>query len=214
MAHIRKRELPSGKIRWQVIRKTSGQRVTEMYGSHLEAKERCIELVGQRPSSLHSFGVLAKAYLAHEETLVETGQHERSYLEMLEGHVRNHILPDNEFSKLRCCSLGTPDVQQFLNRLITRVSAKLAMKIRITISQIFVFGAQNGYISGHPGREARVTVKNRPKAGEESHFVLPGKNALHVLLEGAKPFDKTGCQIASNCDPLFASNSDPLQVSA
>lgn len=154
--------------------------------------ERRAELFGQRPSSLHSFGVLAKAYLAHEETLVETGQHERSYLEMLEGHVRNHILPDKEFSKLRCCSLGTPDVQQFLNRLITRVSAKLAMKIRITTSQIFVFGAQNGYISGNPGREARVTVKKRPKAGEESHFVLPGKNALRVLLEGAKSFDRTG----------------------
>ena len=128
---------------------------------------------------------LRKPIWYDEEVLVKTGQHERSYLEMLEGHVHNHILPDMEFSKLRCCSLGTPDVQQFFNRLITRVSAKLAKKIRVTVSQIFVFGTQNGWISSNPAREARITVKKRPDAGQEAPFVLPGKHALRALLEGA-----------------------------
>ena len=192
MAHIRKRELPSGRVRWEVTWAATGGRVSKLFDSHAAAKERYAEVVGQRPSSLHAFESLAKAYLVHEELLVKTSQHERSYLEMLEGHVHNHILPDKEFSKLRCCSLGTPDVQQFFNRLITRVSAKLAKKIRVTVSQIFVFGTQNGWISSNPAREARITVKKRPDAGHEASFVLPGKNALRALLEGAKTFDTTG----------------------
>jgi integrase len=185
-------ELPSGKVRWEVSWAATGGRVSKLFDSHIAAKERYAEVVGQRPSSLHDFRSLAKAYLVHEEMLVKTGQHERSYLEMLEGHVRNHILPDMEFSKLRCCSLGTPDVQQFFNRLITRVSAKLAKKIRVTVSQIFVFGTQNGWISSNPAREARVAVKRRPDPGQEAPFVLPGKNVLRALLEGAKTFDTTG----------------------
>jgi integrase len=111
---------------------------------------------------------------------------------MLSNHIRNHILADSEFSDLRCSSIGTPEVQLFLNRLIGRMTAKAAVKIRTTMAQIFKFGTQVGYIAMNPVRDAEIKQKKRPDAGEEASFELPGKNALRVLIEGAKTFDTTG----------------------
>jgi integrase len=101
-------------------------------------------------------------------------------------------LSDAEFSDLRCSSIGTPEVQLFLNRLIGRISAKAAVKIRTTLAQIFKFGTQVGYVGSNPVRDAEIKRKKRPDAGQEASFVLPGKNALRVLVEGAATFDNTG----------------------
>jgi integrase len=49
-----------------------------------------------------------------------------------------------------------------------------------------------GYVQSNPAREAKLKTKKRPDAGEAEPFVLPGKNALRALIEGAKTFDTTG----------------------
>jgi integrase len=126
------------------------------------------------------------------QTLVDAGERERSYLVMLKGHIDGHILTDAEFAHLRCCSIGTPEAQLFLNRLVTRVSAKLATKIRTTLSQVFKHGTQVGFVGANPVRDTTIKQKRRPAAGEEAPFVLPGKNALRTLVEGAESFDITG----------------------
>jgi integrase len=192
MAHIRKRHLPSGKLRWQVTWQAGSKRASEMFDTQREAKEKFLAVEGSKPSSTSVFRILAQEYLDYEQTLVDTGEHERSYFEMLRGHVNNHILVDSEFSNLRCCSIGTPEVQLYFNRLITRVPAKSAVKIRTTLSQIFKFGTQTGFVSANPVRDAAIKRKRRPDAGKEAPFVLPEKNALRDLLSGAETFDTTG----------------------
>lgn len=192
MAHIQKRTLPSGKVRWVVVWKAKGKRVSEMFDTQRDATIKRIAVEGSKPGSAAGFRALATDYIGYMETLVATGQRERSYLVMLEGHINNHILPDKEFSGLRCCSIGTPEVQLFCNRLIARVSVKLAIKVRTTLSQIFKFGSQVGYVGANPVRDSEIKRTSRPEAGREAKFVLPGKNALRTLVEGAKTYDTTG----------------------
>jgi integrase len=126
------------------------------------------------------------------ENLVTTGQRERSYLVMLKGHINGHILADPDFGDLRCCSIGTPEVQQLLNRVIGRVSTKLAVKIRTTLSQIFKYGARVGFVGANPVRDSEIRRTRRPTAGQEAPFILPAKSELRTLVERAGTFDNTG----------------------
>lgn len=192
MAHIRKRILPSGKVRWQLIWQVGDKRVSEMFETQRAATARRIEVENARPSSAATFRILAEDYLAYQQTLVDTGQRERSYLEMLRLHVHRHILPDREFSETRCSSIGTPEVQQFLNRLITRINVQSAVKVRTTLSQVFRYGTQTGFAGSNPVRDAEIRRKRRPDAGEIAAFALPTKAQLKDLLEGAAAFDTTG----------------------
>jgi integrase len=192
MAHIRKRKLPSGKVRFQCIWEAKGKRVSEMFETMRDANAKRIAIEGAKPASSAKFRALAADYIDYMETLVATGQRERSYVAMLKGHINGHILPDAEFSDLRCCSIGTPEVQQFLNRLILIVSVKMAVKIRTTLSQMFKHGNQVGFVGANPVRDSAIKQKKRPEAGQQETFVLPGKNALRSLVEGASTFDNTG----------------------
>ena len=192
MAHVRKRVLPSGKLRWQVIWEANGKRVSEMFETQRDANAKRIAVEGSKPGSALKFRALVTDYIAYQQKLVDAGERERSYLMMLKGHINNYILTDNEFSDMRCCSIGTPEVQLFLNRLIGRISAKAAVKVRTTLSQIFKFGTQVGYVGTNPVRDSEIKRKKRPDAGQEEQFTLPGKNALRTLVERAKTFDTTG----------------------
>lgn len=192
MAHIRKRLLPSGKVRWQVIWLAGGKRQTAMYETQRGANEKRIAVEGLRPASTAKFKVMAERYLDYMGALVESGERERSYLGMLKTHINCHILPDREFSDAKCSALGTPEVQLFLNRLTQRIPAKSAAKVRITLSQVFKFGTQVGFAVSNPVREAMIRQKRRPEAGLDAPFDLPGKSDLKRLIDGAKTFDATG----------------------
>ena len=203
MAHIRKRKLPSGKIRWQVtwdLPKAAGcnraRHATEMFTSEREAKAKKAAVEISRPTSSALFRAMAEDYFDHMQLLVDAGERERSYIDMLRGHINNHILTDTELAGTRCASLGTPECQLFLNRLIVRIGSKPAAKVRTTLSQIFKYGTQVGYVAANPVRDAEVKRKRRPEAGHEAPFILPTKAVLKALINGAASFDATGRAIA------------------
>lgn len=192
MAHIRKRVLPSGLVRFQVIWKAKGKRQTAMFETMRDANQKRLAVEGAKPSSNAKFLVLAADYTSTFEALVAAGDRERSYLAMLKGHVNNHILTDGEFSELRCSSIGTPEAQLFLNRLVLKMSAKAAVKIRTTLSQICKHGTRVGFLGSNPVRDTEIKRKRRPEAGQEAPFTLPSKAALRALVEGAQTFDISG----------------------
>jgi len=197
MAYIRKRKLPSGKVRFQTVwTDASGKRVSEMFDTSREANAKRIEVEGSRPTSSAPFRQLATDYLEYMQSLVDTGERERSYIDMLRSHINNHILSDAELADTRCSSLGTPEAQLFLNRLIGRVNAKSITKIRTTLSQICKHGARSGWLSSNPIRDTEVKVKRRPDAGKDASFELPSREQLKALIEGARSFDDTGRALA------------------
>lgn len=190
MAYIRKRTLPSGKIRFQLVWNVGAKRLSEMFETARQAKEKKIAVEGSKPSSTALFRALATDYLAYFDTLVQAGERERAYYDSLKGQVNRYILADAEFADLRCCNIGTPEVQLFFNRLVAKISAQYTVRVRGTLSQIFKFGTQTGYASSNPVRDTEVKRKSRPEI--EAPFTLPTKAQLKDLVAGAKTFDNTG----------------------
>lgn len=197
MAHIRRRRLSSGKVRWQVVWDENGGRIarernSEMFDSQREARDRLSAMLREKPSRAAAFKTLTAHFLSHYERVVEKGEREHSTLRQLEQHINLHILTDAEFAKLKCCNIDTPAVQLFLDRLIERVSPQMATKIRGTLSRVFAHGARRGFVVGNPVTSTRLERRQRPDAGEAEHFALPPKDDLRVLLAAAKTYDNTG----------------------
>ncbi|MGB8365240.1 MAG: site-specific integrase [Rhizomicrobium sp.] len=197
MSYVRKRALRSGKVRWQVIwdevgGRSARARTSEVFDTYGEAKERLRAIAAARPRRSAPFKVLTKQFLDHFEKLVEKGERERSTLRQLRQHINLHILTDAEFTKLKCSEIDTPAAQMFLDRLIERVSPKMATKVRGTLSRIFAHGARRGFVVGNPIASSKLERRTRPDAGEAEHFVLPPKDDLRDLLKTAKSYDNSG----------------------
>ena len=85
MAHIRKRTLPSGKVRFEVAwRDTNGGRQFKLYSTYREASDKYAEVLSSRPSSSAPVRALIEGFLAHYDMLVKSGQREKSTLQALE----------------------------------------------------------------------------------------------------------------------------------
>ena len=220
MAYIRKRTLPSGAVRWQVVWDTDSpdaaknapghrngspsdhskrssvgdgrERSSEMFDTLRDAKDKLAAILRSRPKRTSSFKELAEHFLSHYEKVVDRGERERSTLRQLKQHIRLHILIDGEFASLKCGDIGTPEVQLFLDRLIERVSPEMATKVRGTLSRVFAHGSRRGFIVSNPVTSSKLERRTRPDAGEAEHFELPPKNDLRSLLKAAKRYDNTG----------------------
>ena len=201
MAFIRKRTLPSGKTRWQVVWDTAElqtddgltrRRGTAMFDSHTGAKAKLAAVLRERPKSMAAFTALTQNFVDHYEHLVEVGEREQSSLRQLRQHIDLHILPDAEFSGLKCGHIDTVVIQLFLDRLSRRVSPKMATKVRGTLSRVFNHGARRGFVSSNPITASKIERRKRPDAGQDLQFYLPPRADLKKLLDTAKCHDNTG----------------------
>lgn len=202
MGFIRKRKLPSGKIRWQVIwdadvadtdeKIVDRPRMTAMFDTQAEAKTKLASIELEKPKPSAPFTDLTKNFLEYFEQLVEKGQRERSTLRQFRQHINLHILVDQKIAQAKCGDIDTVFVQLFLDRLGGRVSPKMAVKVRGTLSRLFDHGMRRGFVKANPVGASKIEVTHRPKAGAEEHFYLPPKNDLRALLGAAKRFDNTG----------------------
>jgi len=201
MPFIRKRTLPSGKTRWQVVWDTAElqtddglirRRGTAMFDSHTEAKAKLAAVLRERPKSMAAFTALTQNFVDYYEHLVEVGEREQSSLRQLRQHIDLHILPDAEFSGLKCGHIDTVVIQLFLDRLSRRVSPKMATKVRGTLSRVFNHGARRGFVSSNPVTASKIERRKRPDAGQDLQFYLPPRADLKKLLDTAKRHDNTG----------------------
>jgi len=204
MGFIRKRKLPSGKVRWQVIWDADGgqtdssdgasarQRGTAMFDSHVEAKAKLAAVQRDKPKATSPFKELTDHFLHYFEKLVEQKQREATTLRQLRQHINNHILTDKQIAGMKCGDIDTVFVQLFFDRLIDRVSAKMAVKVRGTLSRVFDHGTRRGFVTSNPVSGSKIEFTSRPDAGTEEHFYLPPKADLKGLLKTAKRFDNTG----------------------
>ena len=201
MAFIRRRTLPSGKVRWQVIWDTTEpqdgggptrRRGTAMFDTPAEAKAKLAAVQREPPKSMAAFTALARNFLDHYEHLAKSGEREKSTLRQLQQHIDLHILTDRKLSSLKCGHIDTVVIQLFLDRLGRRVSAKMAIKVRGTLSRVFNHGARRGFVTSNPVTASKIERRNRPDAGKDLHFYLPPRSDLTALLDAAKRYDNTG----------------------
>lgn len=204
MGFIRKRKLPSGKIRWQVIWDPGGAaslkgeavadrpRMTAMFDSFAEAKNKLATVEVEKPKPTVPFKELTDHFLTHFEQLVDKGQREASTLRQFKQHIDLHILTDAEIKDAKCSSFDAVFVQLFLDRLVGRVSFPLAVKIRGSFSRVCDHGVRRGFLKANPVAATKIERSHRPKAGAEEHFELPQKRDLKKLLAIASRYDNVG----------------------
>lgn len=208
MAYIQKREPKTkqegkskSKVKVQWIARwdhyIDGERTakSKSFDREKDAKDFLSKVGLLKPTADTPFKSLADAFLDNYQQAVDAGQREHSTVRQLRQHFKLHILPDAEFSGLKCGDIGTPEVQLFLDRLYARegVSPSMASKVRVTLSQMFSFGVRRGYASSNPVRETEITITSRPDVDEEAEpFVLPSKDDLRALMKAALAFDNTG----------------------
>jgi integrase len=201
MGFIRKRKLPSGKIRWQAIwdaeigDDTNGAdrpRMTAMFDTQAEAKAKLASVEVEKPKPTAPFKDLTKHFEDYYEQLVNKGQREATTLRQIRQHIRLHILSDARMAAAKCGDIDPVFVQLFLDRLGGRVSTKMAVKVRGTLSRLFDHGMRRGFVRSNPVAASKIEITYRPEAGADEHFYLPPKADLKLLLATAKRFDNTG----------------------
>jgi len=143
MAYIRKRKLPSGKIRWQVVWDTDlastdveadeRSRMSTMFDTLAEARTKLASVELEKPKPSAPFADLTKHFLDYFEKLVEKRQREASTLRQFRQHINLHILVDKQIAQAKCQDIDAVFVQLFLDRLGKRVSPKMAVKVRGTL---------------------------------------------------------------------------------
>ena len=141
MAHIRKRKLPSGKIRWQV-NWHAGQnspaanggegrlRGAAMFDTYLEAKAKLESVQRERPKTTAPLSDLTKHFLKYFEKLVEQKQREASTLRQFKQHINLHILIDKPFGLMKCGAID------FLQKPIT------PDQLRAIVKDVLAFGGR------------------------------------------------------------------------
>jgi integrase len=199
MGTVRKRQIGKDprNVRWDAIVETKiggkRSRRVKTFRTQKEAKDYHTALRGAPASLSAPFKSLKDDYLSFYETLVAIGKREASTLKQLKEHFRLHIEPDVEFFERKCCDITTVEVQSFLDRLLSRVSGAMAVKVKSTVSQVLGHGARRGFLTFNPSRDAKLIKSNRPEIDDEIEpFVLPPKKDLAALLATSKTFDNTG----------------------
>ena len=166
MGFIRKRKLPSGKIRWQVIwdadvanadeKVVDRPRMTAMFDTQAEAKTKLASIELEKPKPSAPFTDLTKHFLDYFERLVEKGQREASTLRQFKQHINLHILVDQQVAQAKCGDIDAVFVQLFLDRLGKRVSPKMAVKVRGTLSRLFDHGMRRGLVKSTPVGASKI----------------------------------------------------------
>ena len=155
MAHIRKRSLPSGKTRFQVIWEAKGKRVSEMFETFRDANAKRIAVENKMPMATSSFSDLASAYLADMRLSAAGGGHSHSYVDQIETSL-NAVLKDDKFSSMRCFDIGTPEVQSLLARLLDRAQKGTVTKLRAVLVQTFNFATREGFSNLNPVNSSSI----------------------------------------------------------
>jgi integrase len=187
MAHIERRPLPSGKVRW-VVRwdGPAGERLSEMFATKGLASEKLADVLGGKAGGAKkTLSALCDEFMAHARALEADGTRERSTVEQYRVHI-DHIKRD-ALGGTKLHQLKTPEVQKALDRLraggMTAVTAK---KVRSTLGRVVKFGIQRGALIADPVRATQIEEQARPDLGDEDGpVVIPSQAELGRLLEAA-----------------------------
>lgn len=164
---------------------------------------------------------LIDTYLAARLVEAEAGAIERTTYDNYEIHLRLHVRTD-QIARKKLSELDTPAVQQFLRRLIGRVSLKYARKIRVSFSTMLKWAVGEGYLVQNPARDARFPGKSRPTAPNLSladtfddvdveAIKIPTPAAAAAILKAADAHDKTG-RAAAQFRLLFGGGLRPSEM--
>jgi len=164
---------------------------------------------------------LIDTYLAARLEEAEAGAIEMTTYDNYELHLRLHVRTD-EIARKKLSELDTPAIQQYLRRLVGRLSLKYARKIRVSLSVMLKWAVGEGYLAHNPARDAKFPGKSRPEApdldaaddfdGVDVDAIrIPTPAAAAAILAAADAHDETG-RAAAQLRLLFGGGLRPSEM--
>ena len=216
MASIRKRNLPSGEVRWLVdYQDQAGRRRAKQFKKRRDAETwRANTLVQVRQgthvpdSEPFTVGDAAALWLESCEARMEAGQEmERTTYISYEIHVRRHIKDsDIGFERTKLSRLNETGVESFRDRLLkSGRSEAMTRKVLTTLKLIRDHAKRRQMIGSNPAAGVRVLRTKRTK----TRIAIPSKEDVKALIEAAPDDFKPHIMVAALCG-LRASESRGL----
>ena len=192
MASIRKRRLPTGRIRWQVdFKDGEGKRRAKLFTRKKDADAYLVDARARvaKGSFVHdvdapTLEAAAYAWLAHCKIRCDTGRRmERATLRDYSEKVRLHILsPELGLRSFSLSHLKRKTVNEYRDSLLASGRPEATARKALTVLRLVLNHAvDNGQISENPAQGVRVIRSSRIQA----KVALPSKEDVRMLIEGA-----------------------------
>lgn len=185
MAKVRKRTLPSGKIRWLAdYFDGGGIRRTKQFTRRKDADDFLVRARGDIRLGVHvpdSVSITVKE--AAKLWLIRCDHEglERSTRDAYRQHVDLHIVPFIGAKKLS--QITTPTVHAFADELKATRSPAMVKRVVRSLGAIFVEARRRGLAATNPVSDAQVKVGDRRKLKRPE---IPTKAELRAILETAQ----------------------------
>jgi integrase len=180
---IRKRELPSGEIRWQVdYRDQEGVRRARQFKKQKEAVDFETVARGQIRDGTHtadSASVTVAKASEHWLDRCRLDGLEPGTVRYYEQHCRLHILP--LLGKTKLSRLTKPAVEAFRDKLLQTCSRAMAAKVMTSFKSLISDAHRRGLIAQNVAVKTTVKMAGR----HEKRIEIPSKDEIRSLLHMA-----------------------------
>ena len=186
MSSVRKRNLPSGKIRWlcdykdQAGKRRAKQFHTKQKAEDYETKVRSEIVNGVHVPDRASTTVADAAQIWIDQGSLDALQ--AATCEMRKLHCNKHIIP--RIGAVRLTQLSTPRCVQFKNQLLGELDRGYARAIHTSFKSLLSEAQRRGLIATNPATEVKI-INRRAEDEEDDEVVIPTKDQIRSILEKA-----------------------------
>lgn len=183
MATVRKRTLPSGKVKWQAgYIDGHGKRRAKMFDRKGDADAWLVKVRHDVSRGLHVADSQSITVAEAGKLWIERAEREgleRSTLRQYTAHLTHHILP--ELGAIKLSSLTAPRVHAFADRMIDTRSRAMGRKVIRSLGSLVDEAVARGLAAHNPVRSVKIRTPTR----EQAEIEMPSREELRAIIAGA-----------------------------
>lgn len=182
MASIRKRTLPSGKVRWLAgYSDGGGKRRFRQFETKKEADAFLVQARNQVATGVHTPDSVSPTVAEAAELWLkrcERDKLERTTLLQYRGHLTHHIGP--RLGAVKLSRLSVPAINEFADQLLTAGRSRvLVSRVMVSLSSIVTEAQRRGLVTANNVRSAKPV---RRSSREDKRPEMPSRDELKAII--------------------------------
>lgn len=183
MATIRKRTLPSGKVRWLAgYSDGGGKRRFRQFETKKEADAFLVQARNQVATGVHTPDSVSPTVAEAAELWLkrcERDKLERTTLLQYRGHLTHHIGP--RLGAVKLSRLTVPLINEFADQLLTAGRSRvLVSRVMVSLSSIVTEAQRRGLVTANNVRSAKPV---RRSSREDKRPEMPSRDELKAIIK-------------------------------
>ncbi|UIN36304.1 tyrosine-type recombinase/integrase [Methylobacterium oryzae] len=183
MASIRKRTLPSGKVRWLAgYSDGGGKRRFRQFETKKEADAFLVQARNQVATGVHTPDSVSPTVAEAAELWLkrcERDRLERTTLLQYRGHLTHHIGP--RLGAVKLSRLTVPLINEFADQLLTAGRSRvLVSRVMVSLSSIVTEAQRRGLVTANNVRSAKPV---RRSSREDKRPEMPSRDELKAIIK-------------------------------